>query len=64
LSRSLSNRRHTAPSKTGILLIGIAIVLNIQELVSAKIMLFSQPVKCPQIILQSCRYDTLPDDDL
>jgi hypothetical protein len=46
LSLSLSNRRHTVPSKTGILLIGIAIVLNIQELTPAKVMLFSYPVKC------------------
>ncbi|MDR1161016.1 MAG: hypothetical protein LBK45_01630 [Tannerellaceae bacterium] len=28
-SLSLSNRRHTAPSKTGILLIGIAIAFNL-----------------------------------
>jgi hypothetical protein len=67
LSLSLSNRRHTVPSKTGILLIGIAIVLNIQELTPAKITLFFQPVKCSPVyspIIQSCRYDTLPNDDL
>jgi hypothetical protein len=55
LSLSLSNRRHTVPSKTGILLIGIAIVLNIQELTPAKIMLFSQPVKCLRL------FSILPD---
>ncbi|MDR2085776.1 MAG: hypothetical protein LBP72_01235, partial [Dysgonamonadaceae bacterium] len=41
LSLSLSNLRHTAPSKTGMLLIGIAISVNIYEITFAKVLIFS-----------------------